>query len=156
MRYGRVGSTWEEKQRGSGIRSAVIRNTDNPTWNLGFTIPVKQGITNLEMQVRVYDKDWITKDDLLGEVVVKVAGAMNKGRVDHNLDTQGNVAMTVGTRDVLQSTPSKNAFESLASIGKVERVHVDSITGDGPIILGTSPLPTALQGIFWLTAQKGA
>ena len=30
---------------------------------------------------------------------------------------------------------------------------MEDVTGEGPLILGTEPLPATMQGIFWLTKQ---
>jgi len=38
-------------------------------------------------------------------------------------------------------------------VGQVKSVQVESITGDGPLILGTASLPGDLQGLFWLSQQ---
>jgi len=161
-RVGPKGSSWDEKCCGSGRRSHSIRSTANPEWNLGFTVDV-HGMTDAELQVQVYDKDFATSDDLIGQGTIPLSQLTKDGMKAERHDIEVNVATEPGTLSVsggplglLEAMGIKPSalYESLAPMGKQKMVKVEDITGDGPLRVGTAPLPSSIRGIFWLTAQK--
>jgi len=68
--------------------------------------------------------------------------------------TRGGVAPTFALADYGMS-PS-TSYEAFDPIAGQQAVRVEDISGAGPMILGTAPLPLALQGIWWVNDQSSS
>lgn len=74
VRIGPKGSTWAQKAHGPEWKSAVVKDATNPEFNMLFsfngTAPwaVVAGL-DAEVHCRVYDEDFFTRDDFLGEAL---------------------------------------------------------------------------------------
>lgn len=157
-RIGPSGSAWGQKLRGKGWRSKVVAST-NPTWNLAFGVDVT-GVETPELHVRIYDADWLTEDDFLGEAAVTFSSAWEK-KTEVSLTGRAGVSAKVvcacGPLKMLSDpavgvSPSAY-FEHIAPIGEVKSIRVEDVQGHVPLTIGTAPLPECLQGIYWLTDQ---
>lgn len=155
-RVGPKGSSWDQKLRSSGRRSATISGTANPDWHLGFSADVA-GMEAPELQVRIYDQDWCSADDFLGEAVAPLATltASSSELPLTGVRATGCISVSAGAVDLLPSQGIKPAgfFEKLAPMGQARSVKVEDITGAGPLRVATAPLPAVMRGIFWLTEQ---
>lgn len=155
-RVGPKGSTWNEKVRGTGRRSQTVTGSTDPEWRLGFSVDVA-GMDNPELQVRVYDADWSTWDDFLGEAVAVLSelGAERAALALSGSRAKGSIAVSAGCSDLFtsQNVAPSGFYEQTAPMGQKKSVQVEDITADGPLLLGTAPLPENLQGLFWLTQQ---
>ena len=163
VRFGGAGSKWSEKSRAGSRRSEVAQNAGgSPRWNVGMEV-----VRNVqEMQVRIFDSDWITADDFLGEAIVPLSIESGASRdVDVPLrgkdgagsgEATGTLKVRIGPPSLLLDEPDLAAplHERIGSIGKVKAVNVDGITAEGPLLYGKHPLPKTLQGLFWLTGQR--
>lgn len=55
---------------------------------------------------------------------------------------------------LIAGSPVNSEFKHpFAGTGTRRSIALDSIDGGGPFIVGTAPLPSSLQGLFWLTDQ---
>jgi hypothetical protein len=178
LRYGPAGTTWDEKLRGTGrISNTSEPMARSPTWNLGTLVT---GSDETELSVRVFaldepelplpeqrGKKLQEKSRLLGEISVGI-GTLRQashrsadGKASFKLPggghvrltaTQGGVPPTFALADYGVS-PS-TSYEMVAPIAAQQAVRVEDVNGVGPMILGTAPLPSALQGIWWVTGQS--
>lgn len=156
VRVGPSGKTWEEKARGSGRRSEVVSDVDSPRWDMGFGCDI-HGMVKPEVHIRVYDKDWATEDDFLGEARVEFR-VLEAAQDPMDLPLSGGhgtVVVSGGPLGLLDENNIKPSafYEAMAPIGEMKPVQVEAITGDGPLLVGKEPLPVCLRGIFWLTDQ---
>lgn len=161
VRAGPTGSTWENKASAMrGRRSPHLSETNSPEWRFGVPLDLHDSsIENPEVHIRVYDKDWVSDDDYLGEVVRKVSECKGQGKQEAPLrDGKGTLFYSIGDVDMLAKEGIKPVayFEKVAPIGTLKSVKLDDLTGIGPLLLGTAPLPEVLRGIFWLGGQKNS
>mmetsp|Transcript_11483 Transcript_11483/g.40878 ORF Transcript_11483/g.40878 Transcript_11483/m.40878 type:complete len:1212 (-) Transcript_11483:137-3772(-) len=63
-RVGVLGSSWEKKSASDERRSVTVSDDADPVWQLAFSTSLGAGD---ELQLKVYDKDHLYSDDLLGE-----------------------------------------------------------------------------------------
>lgn len=164
VRVGDKGSKWGEKIRGAGRRSEAVKDTANPKWNLGLAVDAK-GFKDPEVHVRIFDKDFFTEDDYIGEVVSSLAEISGKGSsAPVKIPITGGAKPTDGRSLSINAGPTKmledlkvsasGFYEKIAGIGEEKSVKVDDIKADGPIRVGVGPgLPASLQGVYWLTEQ---
>jgi len=85
VRLGEKGVPFEEKPRGRGRRSHMVRFTTNPIWKMGMCMDLS-GLAEPELSIQVYDKDdrldgngilpfleVIDRDDFLGQATLDLA-----------------------------------------------------------------------------------
>ena len=72
-RLGPVGSSWADKDTPEACErtSCVASDTRDPVWQLAFPYALPAADVAWELHVRVYDKDYASFDDFLGEAVLK-------------------------------------------------------------------------------------
>jgi len=175
LRYGPPKSSWDEKLRGTGrISNTSKPREEAPTWNLGTLVT---GDDKTEVSVRVFavDEPDISefrgkklpgKRRLLGEISAGLGTLQQASR--NSVDgkalfklpggghvrltaAHGGVAPNFGLADYGLSPTMSN--EPVAAIAGQQAVRVEDISGAGPMILGTAPLPPALQGIWWVAGR---
>lgn len=178
VRYGRARTPWDEKLRGTGrISNTSEPMADSPTWNLGTLVT---GSDQTELSVRVFalsepdlsmpelhGKKLQGKRNLLGELSVGISTLLQAsrnsvdGKASFKLPGGGHVRLTAEQGGAAPDfalarygmTPS-SSYEAFASIAGQQAVRVEDINGAGPMILGTAPLPPALQGIWWVNGPS--
>ena len=74
-RLGPVGSSWADKDTPEACErtSCVASDTRDPVWQLAFPYALPAADVAWELHVRVYDKDYASFDDFLGEARVPLA-----------------------------------------------------------------------------------
>ena len=72
-RVGPAQSAWESKASSTERRTMVVQNSLNPEWQFGCTIELPAERDEWELQVRVFDSDWTSFDNCLGECRVPLA-----------------------------------------------------------------------------------
>jgi len=105
--------------------------------------------TSGELSVQVW-----TKNEKLGEATVQLKDVTAEQELSVPLEPRGEgvLNMILGAPEIL-SRGTMGKFESLGEAKPLQSIKVDDITGAGPLILGTAPLPPQLQGLFWLSDQ---
>lgn len=156
VRVGPGGSSWEAKAHGSGKRSPAVEGDNDPKWEMGFGTDT-YGMDKPEVHIRVYDKDWATEDDFLGEAKAffsELEAAAEPQEVKLSGE-HGSVRLSAGPLDLLKKHDIKPSacYDDMQRMGDLKEVSIDNITADGPLLLGKDPLPANLQGLFWLTEQ---
>jgi hypothetical protein len=178
VRYGAAKSSWEDKLRGTGRVSNTSKPmVQTPTWNLGVLV-IGDEKTELSVRVFAFDEPDLSLPDmrgkkfqgkkrLLGEVSIGIntlrQASRNSvdGKASFKLPGGGHVRLT-GARggsapnfalSEYSLTPS-TSHEAFAQIAGQQAVRVEDISAAGPLILGTAPLPLALQGLWWVTGQS--
>lgn len=159
VRIAPKGTPWKERPRGAGRRSEPISGTSAPEWRMGFTVDLA-GISEPEVEVRVYDRDWLSDDDFLGDATILVSQLGKKQELPLTKEGKSAGSICLGTGEVgfLEAEGVKPGalYEKLAPMGADRTVKVEDITGDGPLRIGGEQLPAALQGLFWLSDQKNS
>lgn len=178
LRYGPPKSSWDDKIRGTGrISNTSQPMARSPTWNLGTLVT---GSDKTELSVRIYaldgpelslpelrGKNLQGKRRLLGQISVGIRtlrqASRNSvdGKASFKLPGGGHVRLTAIRGGVQPSfaladyglSPS-TSFEVVAPIAGQQAVRVEDINAQGPLILGTAPLPPALQGIWWISGSS--
>lgn len=179
-RYGSAKSSWDEKLRGTGRVSNTSKPmTTSPTWNLGMLVT---GTEKTEISVRVFaiDEPELSlpelrirgqklpgKRRLVGEFSVGVgtlhqaSGNSVDGKASFKLPGGGHLQLTAARGGAVPNfalaayglSPSVS-YETADPIPAQQAVRIEDITGIGPMIVGTAPLPIALQGIWWVSGQS--
>ena len=116
VRIGRANSAWDDKPRGRGRRSKVVSNSASPQWNLGLAYELPRSHAS-ELHVRVYDSDWASDDDFLGEVTVALdAATLAKGSLSVDLKgdgAAGSLSLSVGSLKLLQEREAHRRGEPI-------------------------------------------
>ena len=89
-------------------QSTVKYNNGNPVWNEVFRIPiVSEEYDNKELILQVYDKDKISRDDMIGEYRIKLdeleRDTINKFHKVHINNHNALLSFTVQTHSVGKS-----------------------------------------------------
>lgn len=156
VRIGAAGTTWEQKR--PGRKSVVVPNTTDPIWNLGYCVAVDE-MTEPELMIRIYDKDFLTDDPCLGDATVKLSdippGAPHNVKLEGSI--KGSVYLSAGPPTILAELGVKPAsiYEDIAPVGTVKSALVSAFADPStiPMHVGKAPLPPQLRGMFWLTKQ---
>jgi len=113
----------------------------------------------IELTVRVFCIGGTSDpDQLIGEATI-APGLPSVSAEPYKLQLSpagsGAIVCTVGAPGLLQryGINESSIFEELGPVKPSLRVNIDDINGQGPLMVGTSPLPEQLRGIWWLQAQ---
>jgi len=176
LRYGSPKTSWDQKLRGTGrIGNISNHSTMSPVWNAGAWVI---GSDETEVTARIFATDEVEFSSsflqgrksmetsrLLGEVTIaigtlrKVSQHTSSGRASFKLPGGGDVQLSAFRGQFALSDlgilPTSN-YETSAPIGGQQSVRLEDMDFSGPMILGTSPLPFGLQGIWWFGGQTSA
>jgi len=148
----------------------------SPTWNMGTLVT---GSDRTELSVRVFaladaepslpelrGKNLTGERRLLGEFSVGIGTLRQASR--NSVDGKASFKLPGGGHLRLTATRGGSppnfglaeygmspsiSYETSAPITSQQAVRVEDMLGAGPMILGTAPLPIALQGIWWFAGQ---
>ena len=107
IRLGPAGSAWDDKTDTpfGERRSTVEANTLDPVWQCAFSLgspPSDDGwaASGWELHCRVYDQDYASFDDALGEVRLPLSTLLSHPDTlrDYTLSQQGSVRLMMGDR----------------------------------------------------------
>eukprot|EP00429_Kryptoperidinium_foliaceum_P020007 CAMPEP_0176048166 /NCGR_PEP_ID=MMETSP0120_2-20121206/23924_1 /TAXON_ID=160619 /ORGANISM="Kryptoperidinium foliaceum, Strain CCMP 1326" /LENGTH=372 /DNA_ID=CAMNT_0017381581 /DNA_START=61 /DNA_END=1179 /DNA_ORIENTATION=- len=156
VRVGEAGTAWDEKPRSGGRRGKVADENKDPVWNFGITAETA-GLTKPEVHIRVYDMDFFSEHDLLGEGKVLLESLDHTEKEVSLTGPDGAAAGSVfasgGHKDLLADNNIKAwvGYESIAPQGPVKSWSLADAAL--PIRVATAPMPKALRGVFWLSGQ---
>jgi len=155
-RYGQQGTAWEQKPRSSGRKSIpLLAPSKDPACNIAYRIVAGR---HTEVMVNLYNE----LGGLIGQMTVPVAEDETSGLPsifswgkDVAVSPSGQCTVKLMKGNALNQVGIKAEQTCLpkSPIAPQRSVKVEDITGDGPLILGTHPLPENLQGLWWLTNQ---
>ncbi|KAG0337459.1 hypothetical protein BG004_007635, partial [Podila humilis] len=98
---------------GHRFTTAVVRKSLNPTWDTSFDFDIEPQSTPDEVRFMVWDKDWVSKDDFMGCVIIPLDSAsIWADAVPRHFDDTANKPMW----HALSSIPGKSSRVS----GEVE------------------------------------
>ena len=98
-RLGPVGSSWADKDTPEACErtSCVASDTRDPVWQLAFPYALPAADVAWELHVRVYDKDYASFDDFLGEATANLGPLLKTDthELEVPLPTQGSLFLVV-------------------------------------------------------------
>jgi len=179
LRYGPAKSLWDEKLRSTGRVSNTSKPMSlSPMWNMGTLVT---GSDKTELSVRIYalDEPELTlapelrgkklqsQRRLLSEFSVGV-GTLRQasrnsldGKASFKLPGGGHLQLTAARGGFAPNFALKDygmspstSYEVAAPIAGQQSVRVEDINGAGPLLVGTAPLPVALQGVWWVIGES--
>jgi hypothetical protein len=167
MRYGKANSPWDEKLRGTGrisetaapklVKSGQHGSSNKVvTWNLSTIV---LGSNETELSMHIHQSNGAPFDGVSVQLGNVSLAKMQKLPLKYG----GHVLLTVALGGSAPSfrlreyglSPSLR-FEEANPIAQQQAVRTEDISGMGPMIVGTAPLPRNLQGLWWLSGQKSS
>ena len=133
IRLGPAGSAWADKtdtqpNAFGERRSTVEANTLNPVWQCAFSLgspPSDAGWaeSGWELHCRVYDKDYVSFDDALGEVRLPLSKLLSHPDTlrDYKLSQEGSVRFMAGDR--VAAALEEAAAEALKEAAQAQVEH---------------------------------
>ena len=148
IRLGPAGSAWADKTSTpfGERRSTVEANTLDPAWQCAFSLgsPPSDGgwaASGWELHVRVYDQDYASFDDALGEVRIALSTLLSHPDTlrDYKLSQQGSVRLMAGDR---VATAVATALEEAA------QAEVEHASGLSQILTAAGRLGQYMESAF--------